>query len=183
MKIEKRESKKDNSHFNLLIKSKKIAKSKCSQEEMVGFVLIIVLVAIIALIFLAISLRKPAGMIESKEVKNFLHSALMFTSNCQRTPETFLDFKDLVGACYNHEKCLNETEACEILNNTARGLVEKGFNIERYKGYTLKIYSGGNKTLFYLSKGNETKVRYGSEVYFYSYEIDGKVYIQLRLFY
>ena len=48
--------------------------SKKAQEEMIGFVLIIVLVAVIALVFLAISIRKPAEIRDKKEIQNFLYS-------------------------------------------------------------------------------------------------------------
>ena len=158
-------------------------KKKKSQEEMIGFVLIIVIVAVIALVFLAISLRRTSQDIESSEIKDFLEAALMFTSSCQITPENFLEFNDLVGACYNKEKCLDEKDSCEVLNDTAIGLLESGFNIEKYKGYTLKIYDGKNETLLYVSKGNETSTKYRSEVYFYSYEVEDRTYIQLGLFY
>jgi len=52
----------------------KSIKDKKAQEEMVGFVLIVVLVAIIAVIFLGITLRKPSNKIgqESERLSSFL---------------------------------------------------------------------------------------------------------------
>ena len=47
------------------------SKDKLGQEEMIGFVLIIILVAIIILVFLSFSLKKPVkDNVESYEVES-----------------------------------------------------------------------------------------------------------------
>jgi hypothetical protein len=131
-------------------------KEKKSQEEMVGFVLIIVLVAVIVLVFLAISIRKNNGVQESRDVENFMHSSLLFTSPCQPRQGEVYDLRDLIVACYNNEKCLSGEEACKILNGTFIGLIENGFQVgeeAKYKAYEFRIYKE-NETIFYLSRGN-----------------------------
>jgi len=126
----------------MILKMRKIINSKRSQEEMVGFVLIIVLVAVIALVFLAISMRKPVGMTRSYELQAFLQSSLSVTTECKQNPLKIYDFKDLIGACYKNEVCLSGKTACEVLDYTAKDLIENSFRIDKsgeYKSYEFEI--------------------------------------------
>jgi len=144
-------------------------KFRKGQEEMVGFVMIIVLVSVIALVFLVISIRKPTEMRTSKEVESFLHSALLFTSSCQSSSERVYDFKDLIEACLKNERCLDEENSCDVLNNTASELIETSFSVgenARYKAYNFKIYEE-NETLISLRKGNYTSSITGGELLLY----------------
>ena len=156
---------------------------KKAQEEIVGFVLIVVLVSVIALIFLAISIRKPSAMIASREIENFLHASMLYTTSCQPSSETDYDFKDLVGACYKNEICLSNEQACEVLNKTAFELIERGFQVEeggKVRGYIFKIYDG-NETLAYLDKGVLAGAKFGSEILV---PVSGEnLYIKLELYY
>jgi hypothetical protein len=145
---------------------KKAIKDRKSQEEMVGFVLIIVLVAVIVLVFLAISIRKNTKVEESRDVENFMHSSLLFTSSCKPRQGEVYDLRDLIVACYNNEKCLSGEEACKILNSTFIGLIENSFQIgeeAKYKAYELKVYKE-NKNILYLSKGNFSVNKLGPRV-------------------
>ena len=187
-----------NSRPDLLIKMIKIVKSKPqnssqkfgifgprnliisrrSQEEMIGFVLIIILVAVIALIFLAISIR-PAKTQENKEIENFLHSSLLYTTDCKSSPEIVYDFRDLIKACLENKQCLSGEKACDILDKTASELIEKSFKVgenEKYKGYMFKIYEENN-VLFEISKGEMDVKKIGSEV------LVSDIYVMLELFY
>ena len=101
--------------------------NKKAQEEMIGFVLIVVLVSVIALIFLAISIRKTDGEIENKEIEKFLHASLLFSIECKE--DRNYDFKDLIKACYNNEQCLDGDNPCDLLDKTALELVENSFKI------------------------------------------------------
>jgi len=148
---------------------------------MVGFVLIIILVAVIGLIFLAISIR-PGKIQESKEIENFLHSSLLYTTGCQVTEERVYDFRDLIEACLEDETCMSGENSCKVLNETALKLLEN-FDVGRdskYKGYVFKIHLE-NETLVYLEKGTVSSSETGSWVSLY---IDGNnVYVRLSLFY
>jgi len=54
------------------------------QEEIVGFALIIIIVAVILLVFLAFSLNKPEKEdLENYVVKGFLDATLAYTSECR----------------------------------------------------------------------------------------------------
>ena len=57
-------------------------KNKKSQEEIVGFVVVIVLIAVIALVFLGLSLTKKQEPIESRQVSNLLGAMLQYTTDC-----------------------------------------------------------------------------------------------------
>jgi len=152
---------------------------KKSQEEMVGFVLIIVLVAVIALVFLAISVR-PRQVQENKDVENFLHVSLLYTTECQPRAGEVYDLRDLIAACYKNEECLSG-EPCEILNRTVSELVERSFNLEsKYKAYKLEI-SKENETIFSIAIGNSTSNKIGSAV---AIPVSGEsIELTLRLFY
>ena len=142
--------------------NKQSIKNKRSQEEMVGFILIIVLVTIIALVFLFLNLGKKEA-IKSKEVENFLHSSLLLTTSCQPSSEIYYDLKDIIYACYKNEKCLDNTNACDTLNSTFSQLIESSFPTgkeSKHKGYILNI----NKTSININKGNFTSNYLGSDI-------------------
>ena len=54
------------------------------QEEMVGFALIVIIVAIILLVIIGLSLgtRGNREAVQSYEAESFLSAALQYTSNC-----------------------------------------------------------------------------------------------------
>jgi len=171
---------KANSRFDLAIDKKQIAKSKRSQEEMVGFVLIIVLVAVIVLVFLAISLRKPAEMQEDKDVKSFLQASLLYTTGCQPRQGEVYNFKDLMLACYNNQNCISGDDACSVLNKTASDMIENSFKLGgKYTAYEFAVYIGGEDS-FYLSKGNLSGSKVGS---FIALPGEQNITINMRLFY
>lgn len=155
---------------------------KRAQEEMVGFVLIIVLVAVIALVFLAISLRKPAAERGSEEITNFLHSSMLYTTGCQPRGGEVYNFKELITACLGNENCLNNESACDILNKTASELINLGFQAgedAKYKGYVMKIYGENNQTLFYLAKGKTAGNKLADEVRVYGGAVETAVRLEL----
>lgn len=137
-------------------------KLKKAQEEMIGFVLIIVLVAIIALVFLSISLRKAPLTQESQEINNFLQSSLKVSSSCSD-----LSIQDLISSCYNNENCENAS-SCDILNSSFASILESSFLIgkeARVKSYKLSIdIENQSLNLLTLQKGISTQSIQGSYV-------------------
>jgi len=138
--------------------NKNIAKSKRSQEEIVGFVLIVVLVTIIALIFLAISIRKAPETSQSSEVEAFMQSAMKYSTDCYSSAEARYDLKDLIKACYESRKCLDGREACRALNSTVSGMLDNSWKPgadNPVKAYRFKIYNiKTNKTIINMRNGN-----------------------------
>lgn len=99
---------------------------KKAQEEMVGFALIIIIVAIIALVLLALASRKPVSVGEDRALANFLNSMALYTTNCSVSPERFLSMKELIRACAFDEQCLGK-RACEVMNETLVALLREAF--------------------------------------------------------
>jgi hypothetical protein len=119
---------------------------KQGQEEMVGFVLIMVVVAVIFLIFLGIFIRKgPSDSIsDSQELSIFLDSALEYTTNCEISGDR-KSVSDLIRECHNNEgnSCNNGDNVCEHLTQELSNIVEASwdFSFESSKiGYYLSIF-------------------------------------------
>ena len=131
---------------------------KRSQEEIVGFALIIIIVAVILLIFLGFYLRAPQKeIIESYEIESFIQSFLQYTSDCETNLE-FLPVKNLIFACYENQRCLGEKDSCDVLNSTLDGILKQSWKIEGdrpVKGYNLKI-TAGNNSIYSIAQGNMT---------------------------
>ena len=113
---------------------------KRGQAEIVGFVLIIVIVAVIFLIFLGISLRKGVSDVtESRDVYQFLESSMEYTTSC--VTSFYPDYRklgELFDECLSNRNCLDGQEICDILNETLLEVIENGWNIGEdnpYKGY------------------------------------------------
>lgn len=133
-------------------------KDKHGQEEIVGFALIIIIVAIILLVFLAFSLKNKSSENEaSYEVGSFLQSALQYTTECR---DNFgeVSVKNLIFMCSNQEKCVDGKESCSVLEDTLNGISSSAWqtgNVRPVKGYELNI-TDNNKELFVLKEGNTT---------------------------
>ncbi len=157
-------------------------KNKSGQEEIVGFALIIIIVAVILLVFLGLSLNTPQKeIVESYEVDSFIQAFLQYTTDCRDNLE-YLSIQKLIFNCYDDEMCLDERDACNALNSTLIGIVEESWKVEGdrpVKGYELKIIIDEEEMLL-VEKGNITQNYKGSmqdfsksgkdcEIYFKAY--------------
>jgi hypothetical protein len=143
------------------MKMRKIGKK--GQEEIVGFVLIVVLVAIIFLVFLGIYLRQktPINQKESKDVSQFLESAMEYTTECAVGAEPdYSSLGRLVKDCQSRAICKpSGREACDILKETISKAVESSWNIgvdSPNKGYIFNAtYKSdyANENIIFISKG------------------------------
>ena len=95
-------------------------KNKKAQEEMVGFVLIMLVVAVIFLVFLGIYLRQgPPEPRETSEISGFLDAMLEVSTTCGPTENSkALDIADLISECAKDEskECFpgSEKTVCEV---------------------------------------------------------------------
>jgi hypothetical protein len=132
--------------------------NKFGQEEIVGFVVIVVIVSVIILVLLSFLLtRSDDSVVESYEVESFIQSMLQYTTECESQIE-FLSMQRLIAYCESKGNCLDGREGCEILNSTAREIIEKSWNINEQsaiKGYEFKIFSE-EKELINIERGNKT---------------------------
>ncbi len=153
---------------------------KKGQEEMVGFILIIVIVAVILLIFLGFALRNSKEVeIKSYEVQGFLQSVLQYTSDC-KDALGFLSIQDLIFSCYKDEGCLNEKSACEVLNSTLEEIIKESWAVGEdtpTRGYELRILPEAMG--IFLKKGNVTKNYRGASRDFTKRGVDYDVLFKL----
>jgi hypothetical protein len=124
--------------------------SKKAQEEMVGFALIIIIVAIVILVFLSFSLRNSTGEnVESYEVESFIQTALQYTTEC-RTSLGYLDVQRLVLECSKERTCDSGKNSCELLKETVESLTNETWFVGEdrpVKGYDFLINSDSGEIL------------------------------------
>lgn len=133
---------------------------KKGQEEMVGFGLIIIIVAVVLVVFLSISLKNTdRETVESYEIESFIQSFLQHTSDCRRTDNLdYLSVQRLVFSCDTGDTCLGGKSSCDSLNETLTEIMEDSWKVGAdwpVKGRRLEILSNGAEVLF-LDKGNTT---------------------------
>jgi hypothetical protein len=163
-----------------LIKMRKITRG---QEEMVGFVLIIILTAIIFVILLGISLRKPAASIEREnaEIESFSQAMLGVTSSCVLGYEgNYQSLRDIVLACNDGKVCLSGENSCVILKKEVTGLMDAGWKVSEdrvIKGYSANIQLGSGEVIN-VTKGNQTKNSIGSVQ-----DLAEKNSVQIKIYY
>jgi len=132
-------------------------KNNRGQEEMVGFAVIIIIVAVIILVFLGFSLQKRDNkeIIESYEVESFIQAMNQLTTNYNSQK---ISTRELIKECDFYE------EGCEELKSELEKALEKSWDIQegsKIKGYLLKIYTA-DKEIVNIKKGNETNTYKGS---------------------
>jgi len=141
---------------------------KRAQEEMVGFVLIILVVAVIFLVILGIYARKP-GDIEprtSGEIYYFLESVMETTSPCALGyVPNYIKISDLLEKCLEdienrgNTECISGEKVCDVANTTLMQILDESWSVgpkHSVKGYIFesKIKSSSGKGIsFKFNKG------------------------------
>ena len=135
---------------------------KLGQEEIVGFALIIIIVAVILLVILGLSIRgKGKEAVQSYEAGSFLQTSLQYTSDCYDGIE-YLPVQKLIFECENENSCEDGRETCEVLDSTFREIIEKSWKVSEetpVKGYKIAIVSQEDETpkeILSIEDGNET---------------------------
>jgi hypothetical protein len=124
----------------------KMRKNK-AQEEIVGFVLILMVVVIIFLVYLGIVLRKPTTneVIENPEIAQFLDSVLVYTTNCSHGIPNYAKINTIIKDCYYGIRCDSGEKACDVLESTLNQIFSESWEVgeqEPYKGYEFKAIYG-----------------------------------------
>ena len=100
---------------------RRILDKKKAQQEIIGFVIIIVIVAVVGVIFLGISLRRGMrddSSVQDAEIANFLSTSAKYTTDCVLKEGFYAELEDITDACYNSKICTDNREACDILAST-----------------------------------------------------------------
>jgi len=115
-----------------------------SQQEIVGFVIIVVIVMIIGVVFLGMFLKPKGGIArEDAEISNFLVSSAKITTDCVKGNEpNYRTLGDLTEDCFLRRKCLDERDSCEVLKEGYEKLLNETWTIEfrGMKGYAMSFY-------------------------------------------
>lgn len=132
------------------------------QEEIVGFVMIVVIVSIIFLILIGIFLRNSRSDYElnSADVEDFLFSAMQYTSSCQIRNSEHTDIGKVIVGCYENKICLSGEDSCKAVNRELKEMFEKSWNVaeEGYvKGFRFNAnYESGElkREIMKIEQGN-----------------------------
>ena len=130
--------------------------NKRAQEEMVGFGIIIIIVAVILLVFISLSIKKNGVEIESYEVESFIQALLQKTTEC-KDYIGYLNMQDLIEKCASGGSCIDGQDACIAMNGSIMKVLDKHWIIENrpLEGYALNVFNEGGNILN-LEKGNVT---------------------------
>lgn len=142
---------------------------KRGQQEIVGFVLIVVIVMIAMMVFLIISVRDSGEEVSSVGVSNMLDVLMRMTSDCAIVYEPdYDDFEDLFKSCYKGDSCINlDKSACDYLNESLRDIVSSVVRSDAsIEGWSIDFSEKddeGIRGIFRLEGGNCTNVASGAQ--------------------
>lgn len=156
------------------------AKPNRAQEEMVGFALIMIIVAVILLIFLGFALSNKESIIEENDfqITSFLESSLQYTTECKDNYE-YVQVRDLIKLCKTQQGCANGKDPCKILNSTMGNLLLEAWKpgADRpVKGYYMNITDRDGTSIKNFVAGNVTKTNSADASEFRGFRIYLKVY-------
>jgi len=138
--------------------------NKKGQEEIIGFVMIIILVAVILLIFVGFSLRSGQTQdVESYEVESFIRAILQHTTECKDN-FGYLSVDRIIFECMNKGVCADDRSACEALTESLEGITSEAWRIENrpVEGYKLEVLLEGEPLIEEIFEGNESKNHKGA---------------------
>lgn len=114
-------------------------KNRKGQEEMVGFVLIVVLVVVIGVVFLGFYLRSggDAEATKSAELSSLIGSIARYTTDCEKPVDEFKSMQQVAVMCYDGKSCENGL-ACNVLKDTLSEILENVYVVD--EGSYIKYY-------------------------------------------
>ena len=134
-----------------------------AQQEMVGFILIVVLVMIGLLVFLVVSIRNSPETANSFKVENMLGVIMKDTTKCAIPAEPYYkNFEDLFKSCYKGSECENlNKSSCDYLNESLsqvlQALMDSEATISAYElDFFLRDDGGGQQGILRITQGNCT---------------------------
>lgn len=162
--------------------------SKKGQEEVMGFVIIILIVMIIGLVFFAFSLRRGGPAIEPKqaELDDLIISMLSYTTNCKINEEN-KSIRELIRYCNDNptRTCQNNQKVCVALNDTLENMLEEligqELQIANAPVHSYELNITGTTQLTSIKKGTREGNYFASSVPVISQQ--GDVIIKLKFYY
>lgn len=143
--------------------------NKNGQQEMVGFVLIVILVVIGLVVYLVIKAGSPAEVAQSITADNIIQSVMMTSSPCIiKTNSYYETIDDLAQDCYNNKKCATGRSSCEVLNETLKTILDNILNMEQINAYELNyshfVSNESSEQKLLINNGICSGTVYGSEI-------------------
>lgn len=124
--------------------------NKKGQEEMVGFALIVMIVAIVLLFLVGFYIRgNEGGSSESYEAESFIQAALSYTTTCEDFAGNF-SVQEMISECLEENVCQNGKSSCEVLEESLLDISNSSwaFGEDRpVSGYNLQVSVEGSEIL------------------------------------
>ena len=121
-----------------------LRKNKQGQQEIVGFVLIVVLVVVGLMIFLVYSFTSDRSEIRGNDIVlgNLMSSMVRYTTNCTLQGEK-QNIQDLFEMCHNGDLCdLDTRDSCIILESYLSVILDAAYSTEsRINGMSVEFYT------------------------------------------
>ena len=149
---------------------------KKGQEEMVGFGLILIIVAIVFIVFISVYIRKPSESVTDYESNSFVQSILQYTTICQEENLQNLSVQELISKCQEGvNNCYSVNyriiKQCDILIKTVKNITQDSWNVgpkNPVKGYSFIINASAaenvpEKQLLNITNGVVTNNYKGAE--------------------
>ncbi len=118
-------------------------KNKRGQEEIVGFVLVVLLVSIILIVFLSIFLKKDKENVGNPEISQFLDSISEITTKCTLNGGFYYEnYVELLKNCYDGKLC-DRLNSCDLLRDITKESIENSWVFEENslrKGYIFNSF-------------------------------------------
>jgi hypothetical protein len=137
-------------------------RNKKAQQEIIGFVIIVVIIAVVGVIFLGLNIRNSIkkGTIDA-EISNFLSSSIKITTPCIKGNEpNYRNLGEVAEDCFDNAKCLDNKESCEVLNSSYSEMLAGNWKVGGpIKAYRMKVYyeqEENRKPLTEIESGNWT---------------------------
>jgi len=131
-----------------------------AQQEMVGFVLIVVLVVVGLMVYLTISLRSSPENDKSLEVASMLDAIMKQTTGCAivYVPD-YDNFEYLFESAHRGDRCINLNKpAIDYLNETLRDVLSSMVESEAsVVGYELQFFEEEGEGILHIEQGNCTR--------------------------
>ncbi|MCX8194275.1 MAG: hypothetical protein N3G19_02865 [Candidatus Pacearchaeota archaeon] len=172
----------------IVVNKKQEIRNKKAQEEVMGFVIIILIVMIIGLVFFAFSLRRGGPAIEPKqaELDDLIIAMLSYTTNCEINAEN-QSVRELIRYCNDNptRTCQDNKKVCVALNSTLENMLQEligqGIQIANapIHGYELNI--SGTSQLTYIKKGTTEGNHFASTVRIFAQQSD--IILKLKFYY
>jgi len=145
------------------------------QEEITGFAIVVVLVAVIGLVLLVLAIKTAPSSVslDNYYVRQFLDSSMKVSSECTlRSDIDYAELRELVQECSGNpsKECGNGNGVCEELNSVFSEVIGVGLKVgpdRPYKGYNVNMsfeYEDHNtESILSFSGGNCTGNKVGGE--------------------